>query len=185
MDLDMDMDMDMDMDRRYLLQRIVLSTAILAEIATQNEAAANAAAWIPETTKAVPTFARERFGTVLLTSRYVASKPAGDRSLVLGLRDEPTYLIVSVSDDKKVLEPFALNAECSHLGCIVPWNEFEQKFECPCHGSRYDALGNVLRGPAPYGLALARVGADEETGSILLSPWTEPDFRTNSSPWWN
>ena len=41
---------------------------------------------------------------------------------------------------------YAISAVCSHLGCIV--NYTSNQFECPCHGSRYNAAGYVLKGPA-------------------------------------
>lgn len=41
-----------------------------------------------------------------------------------------------------------LSAVCPHKGCIVSWNGGEQAWDCPCHGSRYDALGTVLNGPS-------------------------------------
>jgi Rieske Fe-S protein len=45
----------------------------------------------------------------------------------------------------------AVNGVCTHEGCIV--TRFEAPaFECPCHGSRYDWRGTVLRGPAPAAL---------------------------------
>ena len=42
----------------------------------------------------------------------------------------------------------ALSARCTHLGCIVHFNDAEGARECPCHGSRFDIDGSVIQGPA-------------------------------------
>jgi glycine/D-amino acid oxidase-like deaminating enzyme/nitrite reductase/ring-hydroxylating ferredoxin subunit len=46
----------------------------------------------------------------------------------------------------------AVSARCTHLGCIVAFNDAETAWECPCHGSRFGIDGSVMQGPANRGL---------------------------------
>jgi cytochrome b6-f complex iron-sulfur subunit len=62
------------------------------------------------------------------------------------LQGDPTYLVV---ENDRTLATYGINAVCTHLGCVVPWNTAEKKFICPCHGSQYNNQGKVVRGPAP------------------------------------
>ncbi len=45
-----------------------------------------------------------------------------------------------------------VSAVCPHMKCIVAWNNAEQTWDCPCHGSRFSQCGDYLEGPALCGL---------------------------------
>jgi len=69
----------------------------------------------------------------------------------------------------------ALYQRCVHLGCRVPWCETSQWFECPCHGSKYNRVGEKRGGPAPRGLdrfPLTVSGGQitVDTGTIVQGP---------------
>jgi Rieske Fe-S protein len=46
-----------------------------------------------------------------------------------------------------------LSPVCTHMGCHVGWNSAEKSWDCPCHGGRFDAMGQVLNGPPLQPLA--------------------------------
>lgn len=60
----------------------------------------------------------------------------------------------------------ALYQKCVHLGCRVPWCSASQWFECPCHGSKYNRVGEKTGGPAPRGLD--RFGVAVENGVVVV-----------------
>ena len=43
---------------------------------------------------------------------------------------------------------FALSGRCTHLGCSLGYDQFSQRFVCPCHGSVFDKNGTRIGGPA-------------------------------------
>ncbi|WP_413167018.1 cytochrome b6-f complex iron-sulfur subunit [Capilliphycus salinus ALCB114379] len=124
--------------------------------------------------------AKDAVGSDILASEFLAKHNPGDRTLAQGLKGDPTYLVV---ENDGTLADYGINAVCTHLGCVVPWNGSEEKFICPCHGSQYNAQGKVVRGPAPLSLALAH--ATVENDKVTFTPWTETDFRTGENPWWS
>jgi len=69
----------------------------------------------------------------------------------------------------------ALYQKCPHLGCRVPNCVPSQWFECPCHGSQYNQVGEKKGGPAPRGMDRFAVSVVEgvltvDTGTIVQGP---------------
>ncbi len=123
--------------------------------------------------------AKDANGDDIYANKWIKNYPFPQRNLVQGLKGDAHYLIVK---EDNTLEKYAINAVCTHLGCVVPWNRAANKFMCPCHGSQYDETGKVIRGPAPLSLGLANVNIVDE--KVVLSEWKDMDFRTNTLPWW-
>lgn len=65
----------------------------------------------------------------------------------------------------------ALYTKCPHLGCTVPYvgpPDSQQAFQCPCHGSMYDYVGDRTGGPAPRPMDYMTVTVDEATGNVAV-----------------
>jgi Rieske Fe-S protein len=72
--------------------------------------------------------------------------PAGEGRIVR----RAGFPVAAYRDASGGLHTFA--AACTHLACPVRWNDVEKSWDCPCHGSRFRATGEVLRGPATAAL---------------------------------
>lgn len=64
----------------------------------------------------------------------------------------------------------ALYQKCPHLGCRVPECKSSQWFECPCHGSQYNRVGEKKAGPAPRGMDL--FGVSISNGNVVVDTGT-------------
>ncbi|OLF13552.1 FAD-dependent oxidoreductase [Actinophytocola xanthii] len=89
----------------------------------------------------------------------VAKHLAGDHARALRSADASTLepgsarvarrgaaMVASYRDETGELHE--VSARCTHLGCLVAFNNAERSWDCPCHGSRFGVDGSVLQGPA-------------------------------------
>ncbi len=63
---------------------------------------------------------------------------------------------------------YALVRNCTHMGCIPSFNEADNRFHCPCHGSVFNLAGDVLRGPAPAPLFRAALAVNSR-GAVEIN----------------
>jgi cytochrome b6-f complex iron-sulfur subunit len=99
--------------------------------------------------------------SAVIAMRFILSSTSGPRTLIISdpqlLPDRtpmpyPQAGIVVLRDGPRIA---AISTTCTHLGCALAVRG--HGFECPCHGSRFDALGQRLAGPATRNLPWYRV----------------------------
>ena len=85
---------------------------------------------------------------------FFSDKPNRKFSLpIKKIKDGITYLKPSQTFIYKNEDKITIyDAHCTHMGCILKFNEEIKQFNCPCHQSRFDIDGERLRGPAKRGL---------------------------------
>jgi cytochrome b6-f complex iron-sulfur subunit len=93
---------------------------------------------------ALPRFRAGEFGgTFTLTADDVPPPGAAPNSFPSG-----RFHVSNVPEQGLV----ALYGVCTHLGCLPKWVPTNNRFECPCHGSKYELSGLYIEGPAPRSL---------------------------------
>lgn len=71
--------------------------------------------------------------------------------------------IVSLDGDKCALycdedgSVYEMSPVCTHARCMVHWNEAERSWDCPCHGGRFSATGDVINSPPTVGLDIVKI----------------------------
>ncbi|MDX5348481.1 MAG: FAD-dependent oxidoreductase, partial [Hymenobacteraceae bacterium] len=59
-------------------------------------------------------------------------------------------------------ELHVVSSVCTHMGCLVHWNNAEKSWDCPCHGSRFSVDGKILEGPAFHDLDKKEIKPDSK-----------------------
>jgi len=67
---------------------------------------------------------------------------------------------------------YAIYKVCTHLGCLYGWSNLTNRFECPCHGSKFQPNGTYIEGPAPRSLDHFVVQVQDASGKAIAQ--TDP-----------
>ena len=76
----------------------------------------------------------------------------------------------------------ALYRVCVHLGCLYAWVDSTNRFECPCHGSKYELDGTYIEGPAPRDLDRFVVKLLDAQGNVVAQTDTDKASPTYGAP---
>lgn len=75
----------------------------------------------------------------------------------------------------------ALYKVCTHLGCLYAWVSVNGRFECPCHGSKYQLDGTYIEGPAPRSLDRFALTIKTSSGELTTDLTTGDPISVNAS----
>jgi glycine/D-amino acid oxidase-like deaminating enzyme/nitrite reductase/ring-hydroxylating ferredoxin subunit len=146
--------------RRYVatgFRKWGMTTSMLAAMIISDQIAGrdNSFASTFDSTRVLPAVSRD----LISNTAHVSARWIGDRITAIGHSAEAEPAIgegrvenrhgitvaVARDDHGKV---HTLRAACTHMGCIVGFNDAERTWDCPCHGSRFALDGRVIDGPA-------------------------------------
>lgn len=68
----------------------------------------------------------------------------------------------------------AIYKVCTHLGCLYKWVDANNRFECPCHGSKFNLTGTYIEGPAPRSLDRFHITVVTSGGTLESNPAGDP-----------
>lgn len=105
---------------------------------------------------AYPRFREGEFGGVFTLP--VSNVPAPDTEPA----EYPAVKLWMVNTERGVLGIYKV---CTHLGCLYKWVTTNHRFECPCHGSKFQLDGTYIEGPAPRSLDRFEIFAVDANGN--------------------
>jgi cytochrome b6-f complex iron-sulfur subunit len=115
---------------------------------------------------ALPRFREGTFGGVFnITGDRIpspGSAPVSEPSGRFWVSNTPEGLVV-------------LYGVCTHLGCLPKWVDVNNRFECPCHGSRFELNGRFIEGPAPRSL-------DRFATRVIFTDGTTAEMNAEGDP---
>ncbi len=139
--------MDQPVNRRGFLQWL-LGTAIVATIG---------GVVVPIVGYLWPPARRAAGGNARVLVGPAKELPVG-QAKVLPVNDKPVIVVNTAQGGLK-----AFSAICTHLGCVVEWNQGKQFITCPCHDGRFNPVtGAVISGPPPAPLPSVRVSVESD-----------------------
>ena len=119
---------------------------------------------------AMPRFKEGEFGGTFTVGTVAEKLPAPD-SPPVNYPDLKFWLVnVGPAEAAKgggIEGLVALYKVCVHLGCLYAWVDSTVRFECPCHGSKYQEDGTYIEGPAPRDLDRFRVVITDGQGNLV------------------
>ena len=113
---------------------------------------------------AFPIFSFLRLPKRISTAKSI-EVPLGDlkESQALFFEREGTQIVLIYTNK----EPKAYDAACTHLGCLVSWDQNEHVFHCPCHGAVFDDQGAAVKGPV--NMPLKKIKFEINKGVLVIA----------------
>src|SRR5271166_3815688 len=114
-------------------------------------------------------------GTIAFSYEYLSPNVLYEPSATVNVGKPENFAVNSVTMDvnagiylvRAEEGYFALNAVCTHLGCLTAWNQDLGMIACPCHGSKFKRTGEKIEGPAPKSLPWLKTWVSDD-GELMV-----------------